>query len=150
MKSLLKKLTVAAALLAVNACAFAASPAVIRMYRENGGLFGYRTIYQGNTFINNDGLEQVNISCMEPGRQRCKLRLSVMPDDFASNFPGMSEADFELIDEKVKESINETTLSGKFIFSGLCLVAWTYHEDRGAIEYLIYNREAAAKIGVVF
>lgn len=150
MKSLFQILIAGFALLAVHASVFAAQPAVIRMYREHGGLFGYRNVYQSNTFINNEGSEQINISCLEPGRQKCRLRISTMPGDFAAHFPGMNEMDFDLIDEQVQVNITETSLSGKFIFNSLCLVAWTYHEERGAVEYLIYNREAAARIGIVF
>lgn len=149
MKPLFKTAT-ALMLLLVNLSAFAVSPAVLRVYRENGGLFGYRVVNQGQPFINDQGLEQVDMSCLNPGREKCKLNMISLPGDFSENFPGMTEADFEVIDGKVDNSITETDLSGKFVYNGLCLVAWAYHEDTGAVEYSIYNKEAAQKIGFSF
>lgn len=109
--------------------------------KNNGGLFGYRTVQQTNM---NDG--SVTIVCTNPGWTRCRAQTLRTIDGNT-----LTGDEIEKIDGAVSDLISTTEkVTGTLVFDSRYVVTYKYKEHSDRLTIDIYTLEEAKLEGIIF
>jgi hypothetical protein len=121
-----------------------AARAELIVIKENGGLFGYKSIQEtvddtGHTLL-----------CQDPGKTRCKAQLlDVVPTGGTYTPRALTEAELEAIDRLVMDAVGERQANGRFVYNEKCLIVFTYNADADRLVYTIYSMEEAIALDLI-
>lgn len=115
--------------------------AKVTYQKDNGGLFGYKTVQQTNM---NDG--SVTVVCTNPGWTRCRAQTLRTVDGNT-----LTGDEIDKIDAAVSDLISSTEKgTGKLVFDNRYVVTYKYNEHSDRLTVEIYTFEEAKLEGIVF
>ncbi len=127
----------------MSSAAFANDELIVT--KENGGIFGYKTITETIGTGENSG--QHGLYCQDPGRTRCRTNsISVVVDETLS----LDYTEFEKIEELVEQALKDSNgAPGRINFNGKAIVTYSYDADKDKLVFTIYSILEAQNLNLI-
>jgi len=134
---------------------------IVYIYKDDGGIFGYRTIKQDFLGFDQSGNSYYSLTCLHPGFEKCKLQYAPYrvsggtPDPLdeigANILYNNAESLMEEADREIERGKDRGTINKKFQFTFENRNYWShvkikwYKKQNGEVEYTLSSFETPAE-----
>jgi hypothetical protein len=134
---------------------------IVYIYKDGGGIFGYRTIDQDFLGFDQSGNSYYSLTCLRPGFARCKLQYAPYrvgggtPDPLdeigANILYNNAESLMEEADREIERGKDRGTINKKFQFTFENRNYWSHvnikwhKKENGEVEYTLSSFETPAQ-----